>query len=162
MANDFYKENWKTFLKCKQCEVFKEINKDNRYYHNQWFLWVLWRCKECILAWRKTEHELEMSRRRDSDRYYNNPKRREYIFESSRERTKRKWYRNIHLKTSKKIKKLWIRPSVCPICWYSWRIISHHPNYNKWYEIVFCCQICHDKIHRWKIECPQPIDLFNQ
>lgn len=31
MANDFYKENWKTFLKCKQCEVFKEINKDNRY-----------------------------------------------------------------------------------------------------------------------------------
>lgn len=162
MANDFYKENWRTFLKCKQCKVFKEISKDNRYYHKQWFLWVLWRCKECILAWRKTEHELEMARKRDAFRYHNNTKRRDCIYKSSRERRKRKWYHNIHLKTSRKIKKLWIRPLVCPICWYRWRIISHHPDYSKWYEIVFCCQICHDKIHRWKVKCPQPIDLFNQ
>lgn len=151
MANDFYKEGWKTFLKCKECNIFKEINNDNRYSHKDGFLWVLWRCKECIKAWRKTEHELNMARKRDMDRYYNNPKRREYIFKAWKERRKRKGYWKIHTKTDREIKKLWIRPNKCPLCWYEWRIIAHHPDYNKRYEIVFCCQICHDGIHKWKI-----------
>lgn len=161
MANDFYKEQWKTFLKCKQCNVFKEINKDNRYYHNEWFLWVLWRCKECIKAWRKTEHERSMSRARDRNRYYNNSERREYIFKSSKERRKRKWYWSIHSKTARHIRKMWIRPLSCPICWCGWRIIAHHPDYSKWNEIVFCCQICHDKIHKWIIRNFDVINLLS-
>lgn len=165
MANDFYKDGWKTFLKCKECNVFKELNNDNWYYHKEWFLWVLGRCKECILAWRKTKHELEMARKRDRDRYYNSPERREYIFKSWSERRKRKWYWKIHCDTARLIKKMWVRPSVCPICNdYEWRIIAHHPDYNKPHEIVFCCQICHDKIHKWKIELNQDwitdLDMF--
>lgn len=161
MANDFYKEDWKTFLKCKECNVFKEINNDNRYSHKDGFLWVLWRCKECIKAWRKTEHERKMARERDADRYYNNPKRREYIFKAWKERRKRRGYWKIHTKTDRKIKNLWIRPNKCPLCWYEGRIIAHHPNYDKRYEITFCCQICHDKIHRWKIKNYNVVNLLN-
>lgn len=164
MANDNYKKDWKIYLKCKQCSTFKEINKDNWYYHNEWFLWVLWRCKECILKWRKTEHELEMARKRDRDRYHNNKKRRDYIYRSSDLRDKKhiqenKKWRAYHLRTTRRIKKLWIRPNSCPICWYEWRIVAHHPDINKWNEIVFCCQICHDKIHRWKISCYNIVTL---
>lgn len=166
MANDFYKDNWKTFLKCKQCNVFKELNDNNWYKHNEWFLWVLWRCKECILAWRKTEYELSMARVRDKNRYHNNIKRREYIYKSAKERKLRhldenpNWVIN-HWKTDRVIKKLWIRPLYCPICWYEWRIIAHHPDINKWNEIIFCCQICHDKIHKWKLICDNILDLTN-
>lgn len=161
MANDFYREKWVTFLKCKQCGIFKELNDNNRYKHNDGFLWVLWRCKECIKAWRKTEHELKMARKRDTDRYYNNPKRREYIFKSSTERRQRKWYWPIHTKTDRYIKKLWIHPIKCPICWCEWRIIAHHPDYKKWYEIVFCCQICHDKIHKGNLSNYTVVNLLD-
>lgn len=163
MANDFYEKDWKTFLKCKECNVFKEINNDNWYSHNEWFLWVLWRCKECILKWRHSEHERKMAREweRDMDRYHNNPKRREYIIKAWVERRKRKGYWKIHLKTERQIKKLWIRPDKCPLCWYEWRVIAHHPNYDKRYEIAFCCQICHDKIHKWEITDYNAINLLN-
>lgn len=151
MANDFYKEGWKTFLKCKQCNVFKELNNCNWYKHKQWFLWVSWRCKECILAWRKTEHELEMARKRDYNRYHNNIERRKYQQEKSSLKRKEKWYWHIHTKTERTISKLGIRPSVCQFCWRSDRILAHHPNYNERYNIVFCCQRCHNKIHKGNI-----------
>jgi hypothetical protein len=161
MVNASYELNWKIFLKCKECWEFKELNFENWYKHNQWYLWVLWRCKNCILAWRKTEHELSMSRKRDMDRYYNNSKRRDYIFKSWAERRRKKWYSKIHAKTERAIKKLGIRPSKCQLCWYKWRIIAHHPDYNKWNEIVFCCQICHDKIHHNKITDYKIINLLD-
>lgn len=149
MSNLSYELNWKTFLKCKECNEFKEINKDNWYSHKQWYLWVVWRCKECILKWRRSEREREMARKRDRDRYYNNPERRVYILKASNERTKRKWYWALHLKTARYIKKIWLRPDKCPICGYEWRIVAHHPSYEKRNEITFCCQLCHDKIHQW-------------
>ena len=160
MANTSYELKWKTFLKCKECWEFKEINTENRYAHKQGYLWVLWRCKKCILAWRKTEHELSMARKRDMDRYRNNKKRREYIYKAWNERRKKKWYWPIHMKTNRHINKLWIRPDKCPLCGYKWRIVAHHPDYNKWNEIVFCCQICHDKIHRNKITDYNIINLL--
>ena len=151
MANLNYQKDWKTFLKCKECWEFKELCKDNWYSIKWGFLWVLSRCKDCIKKWRKSEYERVMARKRDNDRYYNNPKRREYIFKSSTERRKRKWYANIHLKTDRLINKLWIRPCVCSICWWGKRVVSHHPDYSKPFEVVFCCDICHSKIHHWEI-----------
>lgn len=144
MANLNYKKDWKTFLKCKECWSFKEVNLDNWYYHNEWFLWVLWRCKQCILKWRKTEHELNMARKRDRDRYFNNKKRREFVYNSSKNRIIRHMKENknwnaLHEKAQRLIKKLWIRPTQCPICDYKWRIVAHHLDINKWNEIVFCC-----------------------
>lgn len=166
MANENYEKEWKKFLKCKECWTFKELNDVNRYKHPDWFMWVLWRCKDCIKKWRKSEHEISMARIRDRDRYKNNPKRRSYVHRLSRERTKihmlenKCWIKN-HERTNRYIRKLWIRPQICPLCWYEWRIVAHHPDINERNKIVFCCQPCHDKIHRWKIECPTPINLLN-
>lgn len=86
MANPTKETNWIKYLKCKQCLEYKNISSNEWYKHNEWFMWVLWRCKACIKQWRKTEHELSMARKRDSDRYYNNSKRRNYIFNQSWER----------------------------------------------------------------------------
>lgn len=146
-----------TMTVCKICNINKEDTRENWYFHG-WKRWWL-KCKSCTLEWRKTEHERIMSRKRDMDRYYNSPKRREYIFRTWAERRERKWYSKVHSITRNKIRNLGIRPNVCPICWNNGRIIAHHPDYSKRYEIVFCCQICHDKIHKWKIECPKCIDL---
>ena len=124
--------------------------KDYWYFYEWKRLWL--KCKSCMLEWRKTEYERSMARKRDRDRYYNNLKRREYVFKTALERRKEKWYWHIHTKTEKMIKKLWMRPNYCPICWKENRIIAHHPDYSKWYEIVFCCQPCHAKIHKWELE----------
>ena len=70
--------NWKDNLKCKQCNSFKELSNENRYKHREWFMWVLWRCKECIKLWRKSEKEKSMSNIRDKKRYYYNNRRRLY------------------------------------------------------------------------------------
>ena len=147
MANTSYELWWKTFLKCKECNEFKEVNKDNRYSHKQWYLWVMWRCKECILKWRHSERERKMAREFEHRRYQS-PERKAYLFKHASERRKRKWYWHIHLKAQRRIRKLWLRPELCPICGRWWRIIAHHPDYDRRYEVVFCCQICHDKIHK--------------
>ena len=165
MANENYEKDWKKFLKCKECGKFKEINSENWYSHKEWYLWVLWRCRECILNGRKTEHEIQMARVRDRDRYKNNPKRHEYIWIRAKKRRERHMKENPnrikhHERCSRLIDRLWIRPLVCPICWYEWRIVAHHPNINIWNEVVFCCQPCHDKIHKNKIECPKPINIL--
>lgn len=169
MSNQIYKKDWTTFLKCKECWKFKELVKENRYKHPQWFMGVLWRCKECIKAWRKTERERIMSRKNDQKRYYEeNGKRqkrlkeyakdyysRDYVKENKKkymtERRHKMWYWKIHSKTEKFIRKKWIRPDKCNICWRNKKIIAHHPDYSKRNEVVFCCDSCHSKIHSWKI-----------
>lgn len=160
MTNDVIEKNWKKFLKCKECWEFKELNLDNWYNHSQWFMWVLWRCKECIKRWRHSERELIMARKRDINRWRNNPHRHEYILKNNSIRRCNKWYWNIHLKVSRLMKRLWIeRPKQCTICWCENVIYAHHPDYNNVYEVVFVCQPCHSKIHSWKIQCPKPVDL---
>lgn len=151
MANDYYNKEWQIYLKCKECWKFKELCDDNRYKHKEWFLWVLGRCKECIKNGRKTERERVMARVRDSKRYYNNEHRRQYVFNSSTERRKIKWYGPVHLKTDRIIKKMWARPKQCPFCWSNSRIVAHHYDYNKPLNVVFCCDICHSRIHNNKI-----------
>ena len=157
MANPSYEKDWKTFLQCKECWEFKEINKENWYYHKLWYLWVSWRCRECVLKWRSSEREHIMSRKRDMDRYHNNPKRKEYIHQLARDRIKRheeNWenWNSLHERTVRLISKLQNRPNKCPICWReSSRIIAHHPKLENWWEVVFCCSICHSWIHEWKI-----------
>lgn len=84
---------------------------------------------------------------------------RDIINAKRRERNKQTWQWKAHLKVNRVIRKLWIRPTKCPICWAERRIEAHHPDYNKPYEIVFCCNVCHQRIHNWWFECPKPIDL---
>lgn len=79
------------------------------------------------------------------------------ILERKKELKKERGYSSIHTKTNRAIKKLWIRPKKCPICWRETRIESHHPDYTKWYEVVFCCNSCHQRIHNKWFECPQDV-----
>ena len=147
-------------LVCKECWLEKNLSE--YYKHPLGYLWVMWRCKECIKAWRKSEREKVMSRTRDKDRYYNNSVRRAYIFKSSSERRIRKWYANVHCKANRMIEKYW-RPSCCSVCdWIvDWktilRILFHHPDYMKPYEWVFCCDLCHAKIHLWLVNITDKI-----
>lgn len=111
------------------------------------------------------------SKRIKTDKEYSEKvreKRREYIhkhYESIRvknkERWKLMWYNAVQLRAKRLIKKLWIRPNKCPICWFCSDIVAHHPDYTKWYEIVFCCKSCHNFIHNWTMECPQPINILH-
>ena len=155
-----YEKEWKTFLMCKKCWEFKELNLENRYVDIRRKLWVLCPCKECIKARNRTEEYKIRARIRDKERYHNNPERHA----KCNMRVKRAlqkhqqenpiWRLN-HTRTDNAINRLWIRPKECPICWREWMIIAHHPDINIWNEIVFCCQICHKKIHSLEIECPE-------
>lgn len=164
MANPSYEKEWKTYLQCKECWEFKEINSENRYSHKEGYLWVLWRCRSCILKWRSSEREHIMSRKRDMDRYHNNPKRKEDLYRQSKDRIKKheeswtKW-RALHNRADRLISYLRIRPIECPICWKQWRIVAPHPLLENRWEVVFCCSICHSKIHSWEISNYKIIDL---
>lgn len=65
-----------TMIKCKQCE----LEKDEMFFykHPLTVSWYLWRCKECVLLWRRSQHEKDMARVRDHNRYNYNHKRRLY------------------------------------------------------------------------------------
>lgn len=88
-------------------------------------------------------------------------KNRKHINEMERIRDKKEWYRIAHKEAWELIRKLWIRPEKCPICYNNWPIYAHHPDYTKPTEIVFCCQSCHQLIHSWHKECPKPINLLD-
>lgn len=114
--------------------------------------------KEYIKQWQakyREEHHEELKMKKKQ--YY--MKHKNIISEKHKERNKRKWYVSIHAKTASVIRELWIRPKNCSICWNTGIIEAHHPNYSKWYEIVFCCQHCHHEIHNWYLDKYQTINL---
>lgn len=84
-----------------------------------------------------------------------NAKRRERMAEISAKihaHNKEMWYVNIQRRTRYLINKLGIRPKQCSICWYKTdKVVAHHPNYDKQYQIVFCCNSCHRLIHLWEL-----------
>lgn len=100
------------------------------------------------------EHEKQYAKqyRKDNKEKYKN------VIKRCKEK---KWYTWIHSKVEYEVKKRGIRPQKCPICWWWWTIDAHHPDYNKWNEVVFACHSCHSKIHSWLIDCPTPIDILS-
>ena len=68
-----------------------------------------------------------------------------------------------HQRAIKYVSKHKIRPKECPICWKIWKVVIHHPSYEKyeyWSMVVFCCQSCHKGIHSWRIWCPNVVNLL--
>lgn len=68
-----------------------------------------------------------------------------------------------HAKARRQIEHYNLKPLECMICWNSGRIVAHHPSYesfDKWKDVVFVCDSCHQNIHHWFLECPEPIDLI--
>jgi hypothetical protein len=86
--------------------------------------------------------------------------KRDYVKEKRKRHFEEMWYAMIHQKTNNLINKLWVRPSICPICWRETIIVSHHPDYSKYNEIVRCCNSCHRYIHLWKITELKIVDLL--
>lgn len=114
-------------------------------------------CKEWQEKYRE-EHKEE--RNKYNKEYMKLYRERDYVKERIKSHTLEKWYRPIHKKTNMLISKRWWRPGICPICWWWWRIEAHHPNYDKYNEIVWCCKSCHMYIHQGKIINYKIVDLL--
>ena len=178
-----YVLDWIQYVQCTKCMEVKSIDMFCK--AKRWLFWKKETCKDCDKKYREEHREHIINYLRN---YYNNDKEnqqkkhaeyrekkrakikeweRQYYNlhrEDARARVKRRneetWYEPIRQKSKRLISKLWIRPNVCPLCWNEkFRIEAHHPDYNKWNEIVFCCKSCHLLIHSWKIKCPETIDL---
>lgn len=67
---------------------------------------------------------------------------------------------NVHNKCKSYIRYHKLRPKKCRLCWQEWNIVAHHPDYNYWNKVVFCCISCHMYIHNWMLKCPEPVDLL--
>lgn len=56
------------------------------------------------------------------------------------------------------IRRLWIRPTVCPHCGRSnCNIDFHHPNHLFWWKWTFCCKSCHYFFNRDKVPAADKI-----
>ena len=100
------------------------------------------------------EHREEIREKRRLNRDKENAKRRlrmGEIIKKNREHARMMGYTPLQQRTRRMINKLWIRPKSCPICWYECTPVAHHPDYNKPYEIIFCCNSCHKLIHLWQL-----------
>lgn len=162
---------------CKRCWIEKDLTPEFWIRDKSMKNWFSYRCKKCMHELSKeASHKYAMSHREKTHEYnirYNQEhkeeirakrrwnrekekiKRRERmkeIYIKSKVRRKEMWYSPIHQSVCRLIKKLWIRPKCCPICWYESKPIAHHPDYSKPYEIIFCCNSCHRLIHLWQIE----------
>lgn len=175
MNREIKYDDGRIYIKCCRCWIFKEANGDNFYKSKNLSLGLIWCCKECkkkeLYIYAKTNKDKILERTRNYRKQYSLKYRKDKLdklVEYNKE------YRRKHLinvgwkyltywgmlnKITIIINNLWIRPNRCPICWAEWKTQAHHPDYNKWDEIVFVCRKCHKRIHSWDIKCPTPIKL---
>lgn len=171
MKRDYYEKEWQIYLECLKCWEYKPLNN----FSKKWWrpFWVRTWCKECDSVygkkWREENHEHRLKVCRE---YYekNREKAREYNREyrkthkESRDRSARKYpeKRKTRRETYNYIKYNHIeKPKYCSLCWNDAKVEIHHPDYNEWNNIVFCCRKCHALIHRWDAVCPTSIDLLS-
>lgn len=143
-----------TTKKCNRC--WKELELTNEFwYSNKWtkdgFYSICKMCKkEALHKYHRTERY----------RKWNNKRQKKY-YEHRANHRREMGYNRIHKRTKKLIDQTIWRPKICTICWEKHtRIIAHHPDYSKWNEIVFCCTLCHYKIHLWEIKNYKIINLL--
>lgn len=151
---------------------WREENKEaNLKHHHEYYL----ANKEMILTKSKEYYNSHREQHKDTNKRYRETHREQLNRAASewgkthrevmnnmqrkyREKNKRKM--EIYRDVERKVNQLWWYPKDCPICWKETMVVWHHPDYNKPLEIVFCCNMCHNKIHSGIIECPKPIDLL--
>lgn len=186
MKRKNYVLDWVQYVECTTCREVKCLDDFTK--AKRWLFGKRAICKECEKKYREWRSEInkeyfknyyynnyELSIKQHSEYRKKNrdkirEREREY-YHKNKDGIMKKWdeFYNIsenianekaRQKSKRIINKLWIRPNKCPICWKDeFRIEAHHPDYNKWNEIVFCCKSCHLLIHSWRIKCPDIIDL---
>lgn len=187
MKRKNYVLGWVQYVECTTCREMKSIDDFTK--AKRWLFGKRAICKECekeYRLWKREENKEylknyyhtnreEMLNKHAEYREKNRDKIRERekkYYHNNKDSIMKKWneFYNIsenavnkkaRQKSKQLIKKMWIKPDKCPICWNNeFRIEAHHPDYNKWNEIVFCCKSCHLLIHSWRIKCPKTIDLL--
>lgn len=166
------------YRKCTKCWVGKPRTLEFFYKNKRSWDWLNYICKECCkessrvnwyIYYDKNKKEIWEKhkiyyknnikyKKEYRKKYYLNNK--EKILQQTNERRKNMWRWKIRQTTQLFIKKHSLRPVKCSICWKEDYIYSHHVNYNKRNLIVRCCRSCHNMIHSWSIQCPEPIDLL--
>lgn len=131
----------------------EKIKKTDRLYYEKNKEEILRKCKEYH------ETHREQLNKAQSEWKKNNRDRMNIYQQWLRER---RWpvYAKAHRLVEKKLKEIWLKRERCPMCLQEWIVVCHHPDYNRPYEVVPCCNMCHSQIHRNIIECPKPIDLL--
>lgn len=157
----------------ERAKVWREENKEaNLKHHKEYYE----ENKEMLLAKNKIRYENNKEKILKQHKEYNKThreetKKRSSLYKKShrdmmnvyqRWLRERRWpqYSKAHRLVEKKLKEIWLKWERCPMCLQEWLVVCHHPDYNKPYEVVPCCNLCHSQIHRWIIECPKPIDLL--
>ena len=137
-------------LKCKECWTEKKL--DEYYKHPEWYMWVLWRCKECIKSGRRTEKERIKARLQDKKRN-KNESRLQYIKKyKAQYRNKNNFKIKAHKKVFLFLQKHALRENFnCVSCGNNEKLELHHENYDKALCVIPLCNKCHNKYHCWKI-----------
>ena len=135
--------------KCKECLEEKELLEF--YSHPKWKNWVLWRCKQCIKIWRKSEKERAMARNIDKKRIrpdWYQLKASQKFRKENPEKYRAHRLVNNYFKYSKASK-----PTHCFSCDILAKPIElHHNDYTKPNEVFPLCSLCHSGVHYWKID----------
>lgn len=158
-----YKYEWDVlYTKCTKCwkwgdETFFYNDEYSKFGRSS-------SCRECRRVRYGKEKELVNKQYRN---YYDNNKTEiiKRIRNNEATHTGNMWFSRwaFHDRAIHFVRRNWLRPSKCSICWREWKTEMHHPSYEcyeKWSEVIFCCKLCHRNIHLWRIECPKPINLL--
>lgn len=134
--------------KCFKCGVEKEL--DEFYKHSRMADGHLNKCKECAKKDASKHREDNIDRIREYDRQRGGTKKR---IELKTKTTK--IYRErfplrckAHSKLAQAVSSGLIhKPTKCSICGAETRIEGHHDDYDKPLDVVWCCSVCHKKMH---------------
>lgn len=161
----FKDTNWEIWIKCYRCDNSKPAEEFNN--NSLFFLWKDIYCRKCRSEIRKEYRWRYSKYQRKYQKKYRrkNKEKIKWLTESWQKNIlSKEWWDplKMHNAANNFIRKLGLRPELCPICWKKWKICFHHTDYSSdshWATWVFCCNSCHKMIHSWEIECPKPIDL---
>lgn len=133
--------------KCKKC---LEVKNENEFYkHSQMKDGLLNFCKSCVIVrvssyWYKNVEIHRIKERERWQRRKSNPNEIE-----RRKKYNRDWYAKdknrckSHGAVHRKLKP----KEYCEICGIKAKMNAHHDNYEKPLEVLWCCVLCHRKIH---------------
>lgn len=165
-----YEKDWQLFLECMKCWEYKLPTEFSKKWWRQF--WVRTTCKECEKEYWKRyreenhEHRIEICRKyheehKEQEKEYNREYRKTHKEICFAQLNRYPQKRKARWMTYNFIRYNWIeKPRECSVCWKESKVEIHHPDYDKWNSIVFCCKKCHAIIHRWdKVEY-KPIDLL--
>lgn len=160
--------DWILYIQCTKCLQIKDYT---HFYTTKSSLWYRWVCKECEKIKRQENKEFlhdKMKKyyreHKEERRKYNREYRlrnKEKLKRYDKQKREKKWYVKIHNKTISFVRAMGLSLNKCCLCGGTNKIELHHPDYNKWYEVVVVCNWCHKEIHSWYKSCPTTINLLD-